>query len=211
MPDRTRDRILDGALEAVARHGLAKLEMTDVSAASGVSRGTVYRYFPNRDALVSELAVREGLRFQSEVLAAVERAPAGPARILVVLRHATQHAREHPVLRRLLETDPAFLLRALRAEMPLLRSRFGGVLRPLLADTHLVRSGVASADDLLDWMLRLMVSAFLFPESDREDMAEGLTAVYRMLTAPVGRATGARASSRTRTAPSPATRRERMS
>lgn len=211
MPDRTRDRILDGALEAVARHGLAKLEMTDVSAAAGVSRGTVYRYFPNREALVSELAVREGLRFQSEVLAAVERAPAGPARILVVLRHATQHVREHPVLRRLLETDPAFLLRALRAEMPLLRSRFGGVLRPLLADTHLVRNGVASADDLLDWMLRLMVSAFLFPESDREDMAEGLTAVYRMLTAPVGRATGARSSSRTRTAPSPAARRERMS
>lgn len=210
MPDRTRDRILDGALAAVARHGLSKLEMTDVSEASGVSRGTVYRYFHNRDELVAQLAAREGLRFQNQVLAAVERAPAGPARILVVLEHATRHVGEHPVLRRLLETDPAFLLRALRTELPSIRSRFGRLLRPLLAETALVRRGVASADDLLDWMLRLMVSAFLFPESDREHMAEGLTSVYRMLTAPVGRATAARATARRRsTAATPAARRGR--
>ena len=58
MPSRTRARILEGAATAVARHGLAKLDMSDVSAISGVSRGTLYRYFPNRDALLAEYAAR---------------------------------------------------------------------------------------------------------------------------------------------------------
>ena len=47
---RTRERILDGAMAAIARHGLSKLGMSDVSHSAGVSRGTLYRYFPSREA-----------------------------------------------------------------------------------------------------------------------------------------------------------------
>ena len=181
-PD-TRDRILDGAVEAVARHGLAKLDMRDVSATSGVSRGTLYRYFPGRRALLAELARREGLRFKAEMLAAIEAAPRGPERILVALQHATRHVREHRALQRLLETDPAFVLRGLRAELPRIARELQPVLGPLLADVEPVRRGVATAEQLVEWMLRLMISAFLLPASDPDDMARGLTATYRVLTA----------------------------
>ena len=56
---RTRERILDGAMAAIARHGLAKLGMSDVSVSAGVSRGTLYRYFPSREELLRDLAVFE--------------------------------------------------------------------------------------------------------------------------------------------------------
>src|SRR5262245_35161324 len=62
MPSRpaaTRERILDGAARALARHGLAKLGMQDVSQQAAVSRGTLYRYFPNRDDLLTTLARHE--------------------------------------------------------------------------------------------------------------------------------------------------------
>jgi AcrR family transcriptional regulator len=192
MSVRTTDRILDGAMEAVARHGVGKLEMSDVGALAGLSRATVYRYFPNRDALVAELTRREALRFKQEMLAAIAQAPPGPARILVALEHATRQVGEHPVLQRLLETDPALVLRSLRKRFSSIKAEFGRLLAPLLDQTHLVRRGVVTNDQLVDWMLRLMVSAFLLPELRPNQMARGLTAVYRMLTASGTRETAPR-------------------
>jgi AcrR family transcriptional regulator len=184
MSLRTTERILDGAMEAVARHGVAKLEMSDVSVSAGLSRATVYRYFPNRDVLISELTRREALRFKEEMLAAIANAPAGPERILIALEHATRRVAEHPALRRLPETDPAPVLRGLRARFPAIKGELGQLLAPLLDQTYLVRRGVVTSEQLVDWMLRLMISAFLLPEATADEMARGLTAVYRMLTAP---------------------------
>jgi AcrR family transcriptional regulator len=184
MPLPTRERILDGAAKAVARHGLAKLDMRDVSVSSGVSRPTLYRYFPRRDVLLAHLAQREGLRLRERMLRAIEEAPRGPERILVALEHATRHVGEHPVLQRLLETDPGFLLRGLRLYFPSVKADLGHVLGPLLQETQLVRRGIVTTEQLIDWMLRLMVSAFLLPHAEPDAMTEGLTAVYRILTAP---------------------------
>jgi AcrR family transcriptional regulator len=186
MPSRTRARILEGAATAVARHGLAKLEMSDVSAISGVSRGTLYRYFPNRDALLDELASREGQLFRERMLAAIEQAPPGAERIRVALEHATRHVSEHALLQRLLDTDPAFLLRGLRDQFDSLKAELGALFLPLLQESELVRRRIASAEQLLDWMVRLMISAFLLPGRDPDAMTEGLTAVYRILTARIG-------------------------
>src|SRR5262245_66484672 len=124
MPSRpaaTRERILDGAARALARHGLAKLGMHDVSRQAAVSRGTLYRYFPNRDDLLTTLARHEGQRFQEQVAEAVRRVPPGPARLQVALEYASRDAREHPVLRRLLVTDPAFVPGAMRRREPAVR------------------------------------------------------------------------------------------
>jgi len=189
MSPRTRERILAGAAEAVARHGLSKVDMHDVSVASGVSRPTVYRYFPSRNDLLAQLAHHEGLRFQQRMLEAVERAPSGPERVLLVLQHATQHVREHPALQRILETDPGFVLAGLRREFPNVKAQLAKVLAAALADTEMVRRGVVTADQLVDWMVRLMVSAFLLPDPHPNQMAEGLTAVYKTVNAKLQRAT----------------------
>jgi len=181
----TRERILDGAAAAIARHGLAKLGMGDVSDLSNVSRGTVYRYFPNRQALLRVLAEREGRRFREEVRRAMAAAPMGAERLHTALQHAAQVAREHAVLRRLVETDPAHVLRSLREQYPALRRMIADLMSPLLGETAAVLHGAATPAQLSDWLTRLMISAFLFPDPEPAAFTEGLTAVYRVLAGPV--------------------------
>jgi AcrR family transcriptional regulator len=56
------DRILDAADAAIEERGV-NIRITDVARALGVSRQTVYNYFPNTTALVSAAANRSGMRF----------------------------------------------------------------------------------------------------------------------------------------------------
>src|SRR4030088_1680919 len=53
--DRTAAAILDAAAHVFSEHGTAAT-LADVAAAAGLSRATLYRYYPNREALLKALA-----------------------------------------------------------------------------------------------------------------------------------------------------------
>ena len=55
LQQRVAAAILDGAARTLAARG-EQASMNEVAAAAGVARATVYRYFPNRQALLDELA-----------------------------------------------------------------------------------------------------------------------------------------------------------
>lgn len=55
LQQRVAAAILDGAARLFATEG-EQASMNDVAVAAGVARATVYRYFPNRQALLDELA-----------------------------------------------------------------------------------------------------------------------------------------------------------
>src|SRR5918994_502841 len=86
-PPKVRGRILDTALELVGRHGLAELSMDELAAQAGVSRATLYRLVPGKDALFAEL-VRTFSPFEpiAAVLQALGERP--PGEVIPAVAHA---------------------------------------------------------------------------------------------------------------------------
>jgi AcrR family transcriptional regulator len=110
-PPTVRSRILDTALELVGRHGLAELSMDELAATAGVSRATLYRLFPGKEALFAELvrrfspfepiaAVLEtmGERPPAEVIPAIAQAMAAAmdGHIGLLLQLLFEISRSHP-------------------------------------------------------------------------------------------------------------------
>jgi TetR/AcrR family transcriptional regulator len=50
--EEARKRLLDAAGRCIVRRGNAQIRMAEVADEAGVSRSTVYRYFPNRDEVL---------------------------------------------------------------------------------------------------------------------------------------------------------------
>ncbi len=68
--DRTKAAILDAAAHALAEHA-GRTSMADVAAAAGVSRATLYRYYPDREALLDRAPVEQAIERIVRALTAV--------------------------------------------------------------------------------------------------------------------------------------------
>lgn len=160
-----RDRLLDAAYRCVARFGLGKTTVEDVVRASGVSRATIYRYFPGgRDELLRETVGHELARYFTDLADHVRDAPDLAELLARGLVHARRTVREHEVLRTMLETEPERLLPLLTTESARSRPFIASFLHPYLERERAagrVRPGVdleAAADYLARSILSLIAS-----------------------------------------------------
>src|SRR6266487_2672997 len=69
-----RTQILDAALVCFAKRGFHQASMHDISAKAGISVGLIYRYFANKEAVISAMADRDKNEIQ-EVLERARQAP----------------------------------------------------------------------------------------------------------------------------------------
>jgi AcrR family transcriptional regulator len=137
--------------------------MSDVSESAAVSRQTLYRYFPSKEHLLEALAGYERHRFESGLAEALARADG--RRMHALVDYAFTYLRDHPALARLVETEPEFVLGYLGEHMPWLRRATMRSLRVELASSVPVVRKSATADQVADVLLRLLVSHFVTPGS----------------------------------------------
>jgi TetR/AcrR family transcriptional repressor of uid operon len=69
-----RAQILDAALVCFAKRGFHQTSMHDIAAEAGISVGLIYRYFENKEAVISAMADQHKKEI-SEVLQRARRAP----------------------------------------------------------------------------------------------------------------------------------------
>jgi len=171
----TRSRILDAAFEAVRDFGVSRTTVEDVAQRAGLSRQTVYRYFPSKEHLVLALVLREEEKFIEGTRVAFSSHDDLTEAFEAAISFCLQYAREHPLLDRLLATDQETFLpyltvkglpvivRAREALMELVRER-----RPH-ADTGSLRG-------TLDAATRATLSYILTPSEQPAHIVAGAMA-----------------------------------
>jgi len=162
--DATRERLLDATREVLARGGLRKLHFSAVAAEAGVSRPTVYAYFPTKDDLLLGLAAHEKARFNRGLEEAL-RELRGAARLDRALTFMIEFQRDYPI-RRLVLIEPEFMLDQLERS---LRS-MSAALAPLFEEATALDS--AAASDLADLAVRTAMSHFLIPRDEAQLIRE---------------------------------------
>jgi AcrR family transcriptional regulator len=176
----TPDRILDAAFAAVLDFGLSRLTMEDVAQRAGLSRQTVYRYFPSKDHLFVALVSREEEKFLDGVRSAfVEHGDLATA-VRESVTFVLAYAKAHPLLDRLLGPDEGTFLPYVttRAQPVIVRAR--ETMVRLLVD-RVPQADVETVRTVLDGTTRALIS-YMLAESDRSphDIA---SAIARLLVA----------------------------
>ncbi|MDH3025972.1 TetR/AcrR family transcriptional regulator [Gordonia alkanivorans] len=111
--ERTGQKILDAAMSSLLAKGLKRTSIEAIAALAGVSHMTVYRRWPHKEDLFSDLLSREA----DELFARVDRELAGTGdpreRLIEGFAAIFWSFYDHPLLAREYAADPATTLRVL--------------------------------------------------------------------------------------------------
>jgi AcrR family transcriptional regulator len=98
------EAILGAAQSLFSRYGFRRTSIDEIASEAGIAKGTVYLYFPNKQAVFRAVAERVAEHVLAGTQAAYERETAVAPRVLAMLEakfvhmfevvHATPHARE---------------------------------------------------------------------------------------------------------------------
>lgn len=117
----TRERLLAATAEVLGRHGMAKLNLSEVAQEAGVSRPTLYRWFPSKRELLDAFVVWERQSYERAVAQATAGLP--PAeRLDAALRVIVDYQHSYPGLR-MIDVEPERVIKRLSRVLPLMRQR----------------------------------------------------------------------------------------
>lgn len=185
--DATRDRILDAAYAQMLAFGLRRTTMEDIARRAGMGKPTLYRRFADKDTVVRAVIVRECRRSLGTVLRALAPIASPEAQVVSGFVLATGTAARHPLIKRLLETEPEVILPHLSLEagmvIELAQTRVTPFMKAFQAEGHFPGVDVAMVIELL---VRLFMSIVLTPSVHvRADDDATLERVARELVLPM--------------------------
>lgn len=164
VPQQSRaEKTVASVLEATARvletKGLAGLNTNAVAQRAGVSIGSLYQYFPSKDALIVALSLRERAEFVAEAMDALDL-PSGRQALGHLITVAVNQQLRRPVLARLLDFEET------RAPI--------------------ARELAASKGALVDLIRQILARDDIPPQPDMEIATDDLGAILRALVDAAG-------------------------
>lgn len=161
------EAILAATRRVVAERGPGKFTMSAIAAAAGVSRPTLYKWFPTKDALLGAFTTYEEERFDARLQAVIE-AQSTPARrldaaIRLLVTYLDGLMGPDPI-----GGDPAFALQSLARSLPQQTESFVRRLGDAFETVPAVRQGRLSREAAAALFLRLAYSHYLVPHPDPE-------------------------------------------
>jgi AcrR family transcriptional regulator len=164
----TVEAIVEAAARILEQRGHEGFSTNAVAELAGVSIGSLYQYFPRKDALIGALIVRETTGLLTEAQAALAE-PTGRAGFSVVIRAAVAHQLRRPTLARLLDFEEARLPED--ADTRRVKDRFGVIVRDLLSRPDFGVEGEEAVRDLMAIVKGIVDAAGVHGETDQPRLA----------------------------------------
>lgn len=130
----TVEAIVEGAARILEADGLSACTTEAIAARAGVSIGSLYQYFPGREAILASVLRRERATLLRDIEAALDRGAGDRDRLGAAVRAASRHQLGRPNLARALEqvehllpvdSETAALLQAISRQLVTLVARLG--------------------------------------------------------------------------------------
>lgn len=161
-----KERILLAAMECFSLLGIAKTSIQDVARVAAVSRGTVYRYFPDRQALI-DAGVEFGARqYYVDAAKAMNKKDTLAGQIGAFAGVVARVQLDHRTRDRLMDGD-ATLMRMVVADRDRTLERHAAFLRPYVEDAA-ARKEIdrqVDLDEACEWLARIIMSLTMLQSS----------------------------------------------
>ena len=154
------DKLLDAAGRAFAEVGVARATMIDIAAQAGCSRATLYRYFPNQEALHLAYVHRATLRIAQRL--ADERLAGAPSTLTDRILAGIAAVRSDPSLAVWFEPENMAVPIEVSQSSDLLRTMSVGLVDQIGIDS-IDRADIERRGE---WLLRSIVSLLAMPGRD---------------------------------------------
>ncbi|WP_433599830.1 TetR/AcrR family transcriptional regulator [Nocardia sp. CA-135953] len=158
--DIAAEQILDAAAQLFVERGVTNTGMGDVAKAAGCSRATLYRYFPNRQALRIAFVHREARRVGAAVAERTREITDPGERIVAIMLASLREVRADPTLIAWFNAGDAGIANEIGRSSEVIEAIAAGLL-PQTADPDRSR--------LARWLARIIMSLLTAPGRDEAD------------------------------------------
>ena len=158
----TADSILQAARKAMAERGPGTLTMSAVAAAAGISRPTLYRWFPTKTDLLAAVSAYEETQFDIGLQVVIDSQTSPQRQLGAALRYLVKYLDES-MMPDPIGIDPAFAIESMAQSIQPHVEILVRLLGDALLEVPVVREGTLSAEQAAELFLRLTYSHYLIP------------------------------------------------
>ncbi len=161
------EAILAATRRVIAERGSDKFTMSAIAATAGVSRPTLYRWFPTKEALLEALSAYEEQLFDARLREVIEAQRTPGRRLDAALRCLVTYLDglmgPDPI-----GADPEFAIQSLASSLAPQTASFVRLLGEAFQAVPAVRLGHVTREQAAELFLRLAYSHYLVPHADPE-------------------------------------------
>ncbi|NNC38700.1 MAG: TetR/AcrR family transcriptional regulator [Hyphomonadaceae bacterium] len=179
--ERTVQDILNATFAVLMEKGTDSLSIRAVCDKAGISRGTLYRYFASKEALIEAATLHLRNQTDKRVADAVDHLDDPKKRFEAFLDYTLENI-ESAESRRLLRTEPAFLLNYFRENFDHFKKRIDRALGPVYDSWDERLDGKLDRDLVSELFVRYALSETLIPTStNSEDLPQRVRKMLKLL------------------------------
>lgn len=168
---RTQAKILDAANQVIAKVGYTRLRMDAVAKGSGITRQTIYNYFPNKAQLAVAVLLREGSLVNARAKERLPQDLGGVALLSAAIAELVDAARSTPIFEGMFEAGSVSYVNELAEHSQVIGRMMHDYWSPVL--DQLAATGQMRTDiprDRIEWWLSFVYRALLArPTEDLND------------------------------------------